>query len=551
MKDDALGSLVLGRYRAVRRLGQGGMGVVHLGRIEGAAGFAKPVVIKRIRSDIGARQDHTARFIREAHILAQLQHPCIVSVLDFGREGDGYAMVLEYMHGYDLACWLRYLQRTSTRLDWQEAVLILLRALDGLHYAHTFCRSNGAPGGVLHRDISPGNILLDMEGQVRLLDFGIARRLEDDAAQYQTREGVLSGKTGYLAPELFSGVPSSIASDIYACAVVLYYTLSGVHPFLSQSEYHTMWRVLEEVPPRLTSLRADLPPELDAVVFRSLAKQPAQRHPSALEFATELRKLLTRSEGELQLALRQRLRSDFTGAMPALLELEPLEQRERAWSAAQDAGAVDAPPLSSNQLSAVLREAPTAVDARPSAKARLSPPAAKLAASQTPAARRQYGWALGGGALLLAGGSILLAQQRGGSAPAEQRFIVVESPTAAASPTLAATSGAPAEGAAALQPPSAGAVSAAVARQLARRQAALQSCIQQELAGVGSGTVEATLHFDVAASGAVQAATLEPGTLESSPVGQCLLRVARETTFQGLQEGVRFSVPLRTRRGAQ
>src|SRR5688572_7166046 len=224
------------------------MGVVYLGRLEGAAGFAKPVVIKRIRSDIDGHQDYTARFIREAHILAQLQHPSIVGVLDFGQEESGYAMVLEYVHGYDLACWIRYLQRSSTRIDWQEAVLILLRALDGLHYAHTFCRSNGAPGGVLHRDISPGNILLDLEGQVKLLDFGIARRLEGDAAQYQTREGVLSGKTGYLAPELFSNVPSSVASDLYASAVVLYYLLTGVHPFLSDTEYHTMWRVLEETP---------------------------------------------------------------------------------------------------------------------------------------------------------------------------------------------------------------------------------------------------------------------------------------------------------------
>jgi serine/threonine-protein kinase len=418
-------------------------------------------------------------------------------------------------------------------------VLIMLRALDGLHYAHTFCRSNGAPGGVLHRDISPGNILLDLEGQVKLLDFGIARRLEGDAAQYQTREGVLSGKTGYLAPELFSNVPSSVASDLYACGVVLYYVLTGVHPFLSETEYHTMWRVLEETPQQLRTLRDDLPPELEAVVLRSLAKQPAERHASARELAADLRRLLTRSEAELQSALRQRLRQDFSERLPALLQLEPLEQRERAWSADLDGGAADLP-LRSSVLPGALREAPTVIEvARGSGAHPRSPGSATTPQPDHPARAPawQRSWPLGALALLL-GGAILVAQRGGDTAPAQQRFIVVESPQAAAGP----------EAAAGAEPP--GTASTTIARQLARRQAALHACFQ-EAGAAAPQAIEATLHFDVAATGSVRAATLEPLALEKSAVGQCVLRVARETTFQDLAEPVRFSVPLRTRPGVK
>src|SRR5262245_40687256 len=156
MSDPMQDQVVLGRYRVVRRLTQGGMGVVYLGRLEGDAGFAKAVVIKRVLQDDGEDiEDQTAQFIREAQILSHLQHPGIVGVLDFGRAGDGYAMVLEYVHGYDLARWLKYLNATDQSMHWEEAVLIGVRVLEALHYAHTFRTGDGAAACVLHRDISP------------------------------------------------------------------------------------------------------------------------------------------------------------------------------------------------------------------------------------------------------------------------------------------------------------------------------------------------------------------------------------------------------------
>jgi serine/threonine protein kinase len=539
--------LVLGRYRVVRRLAQGGMGVVYLGRLEGGAGFSKAVIIKRVLPDLDQQPDHTARFIREAQILSQLQHPCIVGVLDFGETESGYAMVLEYMHGYDLGRWLKYLQLSSTLMPWEQAIFIILRALDGLHYAHTMRRSDGTAAGVLHRDISPGNILLDLEGQIRLLDFGIARALQGDADQYKTRDGALSGKTGYLAPELFSAGASSVASDIYACAVVLYMMLAGVHPFTADSDGQTMWRVLQEMPAPLTAFRSDLPAELNATLFRSLAKDPQQRHPSAERFAQELRKLLTRSESDLLLELRQRLRCDFTGKMPELLGIEPLAARDKAWRVVQGPAAIA---LQSSQFPPALGAGQVTVVARPIAatppgpvpEESPSPTPAKAGAAITARAREpstKLGWGLGLGlglglvVLLLLR---LLAPRREEHAAAGPMIVVAsperrDVPLVTVAPPEPAASGATEE-------------SSTIFRQLARRQVALQACFQGSSGGARD-TI--TIGFDVAASGQVTGATLEPAALAATPVGQCLLGVAQGTQFEGLLHPVHFSVPLHAR----
>jgi serine/threonine protein kinase len=551
--------LVLGRYRVVSRLAQGGMGVVSLGRVEGAAGFSKPVIIKRILPGLDDQEDHTARFIREAQILSQLQHPCIVGVLDFGQEEDGYAMVLEYMHGYDLGRWLKYLQLTSTRMPWDEAVFIILRALDGLHYAHTFHRSDGTPAGVLHRDISPGNILLDLEGQVRLLDFGIARTLQADADQYKTQDGVLSGKIGYLAPELFSASASSVASDIYACSVVLYLMLAGVHPFSAESESRTMWRVLNEMPAPLSRWQRDLPGELETTLFRALAKQPEQRHESAEQLARELRRLLPRNESEILCSLRQRLRRDFTGELPSLLKVEPLADRDRAWRTAQSTTQPSVAPLRSSRLPAPLQSQPPTL-VLPTALARAGASSALESTDGPPSplvsdvarsgrsSLRKLALALGLGLPVLVGSLLSWSASQPAASPG--RLIVVESPEAHEPAAALLAAAAAKEPAAPLAPAVAGSYvpdeSGLISRQLARRQAALQACFQQ-FPKEQAARAPIILGFDVAQSGQVTAASLEPVSLEETSIGQCLLRVARATQFQPLRDPIHFSVPLQAR----
>lgn len=569
--------LVLGRYRIVQRLFQGGMGVVYLGRLEGAAGFAKPVIIKRILPGIENAEQSTAQFIREAQILSHLQHAGIVGVLDFGREADGYAMVLEYVHGYDLARWLKYLHVKSERMHWEQAVLILLRVLEALHYAHCFQRSDGSAAGVLHRDISPGNILLDLEGQVRLLDFGIARMAHGDVGEYKTGEGVLKGKIGFLAPELFSMAPATVSSDVYACGVVLYRMLTGAHPFAAEDESKLMWRVLSEAPRPPRELVKELPPELDAALLRCLEKSPEDRYASAEALAQALRKTLERSEAELHSELRAQLRRDFNGEMPSVLKLVPLAEREQAWRQAQCSTGSAGGPLSPSSLPPSPNSLPTRAIEGPKIipLGRVEPLPSPSPASvdqsrppQRPRWQRLPALMVGGALVLTLLSGVALLANRHPPAPAASRFIVVESPDRGATPAAPAAVATPPpdvavepqpneseqakpaqaleNARAATRATAAPGGAAALSHQLARRQGALESCFERHAAEL-QGRPQINVAFDIDVSGRVTAAALTPPTLNETPLGQCLLAVARDTRFDKQPKPVRFSIPLSAR----
>ena len=264
------GNLVLGRYRVVKPLARGGMGMVYLGRVEGAAGFAKPVVIKRVLSQMDDGEASRAQFIREARILSSLQHANIVGVIDFAQEGDSHLMVLEYVHGFHLGNWLKYVKKTRGSIKWDQAVFVITKVLAALHYAHTNLGSDGKPREIIHRDVSPGNVLIDLEGNVRLLDFGIAVD-KDEVNEHKTQDGVVKGKLPYIAPEMYRSAEASVSSDVYAAAVVLYQLLSGSNPFSDKDMSSIVRKVLEIEPPPISSLRDDIPPMLDEVIARGLA----------------------------------------------------------------------------------------------------------------------------------------------------------------------------------------------------------------------------------------------------------------------------------------
>lgn len=574
---DVAGQPVLGRYRIVRRLAQGGMGVVYLGRVEGAAGFAKAVVIKRIIVGAGNEKESTARFIREAQILSNLQHPGIVGVLDFGEEDDGYSMVLEYVHGYDLGRWLKYAQLARRPVAWQHAIYITLRVLEALGHAHDFRRPDGTPAEVLHRDVSPGNILLDQEGRVRLLDFGIARMAEDDGL-YKTRDGVISGKIAFLAPELFESAPPSRSSDVYSCAVVLYQMLAGQNPFASDNERRMLARVLSEMPAPLSALRADLPPELDGILARALAKTPEQRFPNAEALARALRACLKRDTLDIAASLRQRLRADFEGDMPRRLKLEPLAERDRAWRLAQGESALESTPPRTGVTQTVPEASATQAvhggtgpELAPSRA--LEPEASATAVPKPASARpeRRYLFALGLCMIGLAAavgvaGTLLYSQQR--AAPAAQRFIVVESPGGAAQsgeasalPSAADARAGRAAGttapAASPSPPTpqpsakpragrSAPSAASLSRAFARRDAELEACFARHAAKL-EGRPEISVEFRVEPSGRVAAAKLVPSRLEATPLGSCLLRVAKDTRFGPMPRAQTFSIPIHAR----
>jgi serine/threonine protein kinase len=335
-----VGQVLLGRYRVLRRLALGGMGAVYLARTEGARGFSKPVVIKRILPIWGRDEEIVSLFAREARILSQLQDPGIVSVMDFGQITDGtLVMVLDYVHGYHLAHWLAYLCATQGQMPVEMALHIMLRVLSALQYAHTFVKPDGKPLAVVHRDVSPGNILLDVSGNVKLVDFGIARA-EGDANEYKTEAPQLRGKFGYLAPELFTGVPPSPQSDVYSAGVVLYELLTGGNPFRGRELTDSYHKALHVTAPDLSGLRSDVSVNLKKVIDNALAKNPAQRYASAAEFADALRPERFAPDEVCQARLRAAVQSAFAGPLADALGIEPLSASDEAWREAAE-GNVD------------------------------------------------------------------------------------------------------------------------------------------------------------------------------------------------------------------
>ena len=347
--DAQAGRMILGRYRLVMPLAKGGQGVVYLARGEGAAGFTLQVVIKRVLSPIAKDPEANERFVREARITAQLRHPDIVSILDFERESDdSYVMVLEYVHGYDLAKWRSFVRGDGRRFDAALAAYITVRVLDALHYSHSMRAPNGELTPIIHRDISPGNVLIDDEGHVKLTDFGIAHskvhQNEEPSSSTNTRVE-LKGKLAYLSPELYRGAPPSAQSDLYACAVMLHQLLVGENEFQAKDLMSAALRVATHVPTRVSSVRDDVSEAASSVIARALAKEPSERHASARELSSDLRRAFQLDLGELPERLMEAVRRDFFDPrFPELTKTVELASIDRAWRELPAAGGLSQRP---------------------------------------------------------------------------------------------------------------------------------------------------------------------------------------------------------------
>lgn len=550
--------------------------MVYLGRVEGAAGFAKPVVIKRVLSQMDDGEASRAQFIREARILASLQHANIVGVMDFAQEGDSYLMILEYVHGYHLGHWLKYVRRTRRMLEWDQSVYVLLKVLAALQYAHTNTGPDGNVREIVHRDISPGNVLIDLEGNVRLLDFGIAVD-KDEADEFKTQDGVVKGKLPYIAPEMYRSAAASVSSDVYAAGVVLYQLLSGANPFSDRDMSSIVRRVLEVVPPPLSSLRDDLPPMLDEIVARSIAKKPEERFGSAQEFSHALHAILERSEGQIGADFRKTIRADFTSDMPHMLKLEPLSELDHAWRTAVGTDDSDLlrsslpPPSPESDATAIVR-APHTDD--PLSEETIIEPRTGDVVPAKGISSRALVLGMLGAALLAAGvavGAVLLTNQPK-DAPREPRFLLVERPSASPNPADASPqspstlrpspNGQPApspeptpssiaepENNAPSPTPStvkattsSGGVGALTAA-FAKRQGAVQSCFTKN-ADALQGSPRVSIRFQVAPTGEVTSATVQPSALAGTALGGCLTSVAKGTKFPPQEKAVAFSIPI-------
>jgi serine/threonine-protein kinase len=277
-------STQLGRYALFDQIAEGGMATVHLGRLIGPVGFSKIVAIKQMHESAARNPEFVAMFLDEARLSGRVQHPNVVATFDVIAKGGEAFLVMEYVHGESLAALLRATRKRDERLAPAVAVHILCDVLSGLHAAHEATDENGAPLNLVHRDVSPQNIMIGVDGVARVLDFGIAKAA---GRMQETQTGQLKGKIGYMAPEQLLGRPLDRRVDIFAAGIVLWEAITGRKMFDADSSGQLMYQVLEyEIPPLSTLV--DVPLALSRAVERATARDPEQRFATAREFAREL-----------------------------------------------------------------------------------------------------------------------------------------------------------------------------------------------------------------------------------------------------------------------
>jgi serine/threonine protein kinase len=574
-ENDLVGRVVLGRYRIVRPLARGGMGMIYLARSEGAADFVRPVVVKRMLSD-HADASAVKMFKREARIMSMLRHPGIVSVTDFGREDGSYLLVMDYVHGFHLGRWASFVQRErpladggSGQLPWQMAVHLCIQVLDALEYAHTLKAPDGSPLHIVHRDVSPSNVLLDVEGRVLLADFGIAKSAEGGEEETKTTVGTVKGKFSYMAPEILEGAPPLPSADVYATAVVLHEVLVGRNEFRTQEPGATIQRVLSHTPRRLDVVRTDIPSALADVVSRALLKRPEERFATAAELAKALRRVRGIDAEEANAELRRLLERDFRDPRFAtMFEMPELDQLEQSWRTTPD-GVLTSPsnpPLERVSQPTKL-ERPAAIAASTTGShpslaphdAPLPRPPA-LPTLSSPATAMPVGWIvvglLGLVALGLVAGIVVWLTQQPTTAP---EVVFVEA-TPSGLVTGDAAVVAPDAFVPSSQPPSTTArdprdpgrtprvpvgdsPGAIIDRTFARHTGAIRSCFE----GTTPPDGPVSLRFTTDESGSVVNVEITPAEVGSGSVGRCVAGAARRIDF-GRTVGARsFRIPITVR----
>jgi serine/threonine protein kinase len=275
----------IGRYTLHGDIASGGMATVHFGRLAGAGGFSRIVAIKLMHLHLADDPEFRAMFLEEARLAARIRHPNVVSTIDVGTTKDGMFLVMEYVLGESLAALLRAAARAGERVPVGIALRVMVDVVTGLHAAHVATDDAGRPLSIVHRDVSPQNIIVGPDGHARVLDFGIAKAA---GRSVTTREGHLKGKLRYMAPEQVMDQPVSARTDVYSASVVTWELLTGKPLFTASNDAAVMARVLEGVVPPPSKLRPGLAPEIDALLLKGMARDPADRFSSAEEMAEAL-----------------------------------------------------------------------------------------------------------------------------------------------------------------------------------------------------------------------------------------------------------------------
>ena len=278
-----------GKYYLLERINVGGMAEVFKAKVVGVEGFERIVALKRILPHIAEDEEFITMFIDEAKIAVQLQHANIAQIFDLGKVDDAYFIALEYVQGRDLRGIFDELRKHGQTMPMPQVCYLIMQVCEGLDYAHNKRDAQGRALNLVHRDVSPQNVLIGYEGEVKIIDFGIAKAAGKAS---KTQAGILKGKFGYMSPEQVRGLPIDRRSDIFALGIILYEMLTSQRLFVGESDFSTLEKVrnVEIVPP--SSFNSKVPEPLERIVLKALAKDLEDRYQNALDLHDDLQAFL-------------------------------------------------------------------------------------------------------------------------------------------------------------------------------------------------------------------------------------------------------------------
>ncbi len=341
------------RYRVVEKLESGGMAEVFRAESEGLQGFKKQVAIKRVLPHLSEKKKFISMFLDEARLSAHLSHSNCVQVFDIGVGDNAYFIVMEFVDGANLKAIAESLRKNNKEFPVSNVAFIAQEICKGLAYAHELRDPNGVDLHIVHRDMSPPNVLVTKYGEVKIVDFGLAKA---NSQLERSEPGIIKGKFSYLSPEAAMGQEVDSRTDIFAVGIILWELLAGRRLFLGETDFQTVKKVQQAVIPSISTINTKVPPDLERIVAKALARDPAVRYRTARELGQDLSKFMFRLgqpvstfdiatlvQGAMQ--ERQRIKPQQGSIIDklieeALLEFTSLTDEERAEAAKKDASYV-------------------------------------------------------------------------------------------------------------------------------------------------------------------------------------------------------------------
>ncbi len=277
------------RYRVIEKLESGGMAEVFRAESEGLQGFRKQVAIKRVLPNLSSKKKFISMFLDEARLSAQLSHSNCVQVFDIGVGDNAFFIVMEFVDGANLKVIFEHIKKSGRDFPVEAAVHIALEICKGLAYAHELTDPHGIPLHIVHRDMSPPNVLVTKNGEVKIVDFGLAKA---NSQLEKSEPGIIKGKFSYLSPEAAMGQEVDARTDVFAVGIILWELLAGQRLFLGDSDFQTVKKVQAAIIPSISQLNKSVPDELDRIIQRALARDPGKRYATARSLGRDLSKFM-------------------------------------------------------------------------------------------------------------------------------------------------------------------------------------------------------------------------------------------------------------------